>query len=196
MNLAITEITGREVLDSRGNPNVEVEVVLADGTVGRAMVPSGASTGENEAVELRDGVRAIIIGTAQLSCKGESTQKHRVKGTSEVSRENSVRKAEAPTAPSSLAALAGSSSQNQDPQPQPPTQSPKLRTLPPLAALRQEPQFTFRTLTRTPNIADKTRPDAVLLMCCGCSPQTRRNESVRGLRLPNDLALNCAASLV
>ena len=52
---AITHIFGREVFDSRGNPTVEVDVKLQDGTVGRALVPSGASTGENEAVELRDG---------------------------------------------------------------------------------------------------------------------------------------------
>lgn len=48
-------INGREILDSRGNPTVEVEVELSDGIVGRASVPSGASTGEHEAVELRDG---------------------------------------------------------------------------------------------------------------------------------------------
>ena len=53
--LEIEKVHGREVLDSRGNPTVEVEVTLADGTVGRAMVPSGASTGKFEAVELRDG---------------------------------------------------------------------------------------------------------------------------------------------
>ena len=52
---AIIDVYGREVLDSRGNPTVEVEVMLEDGSVGRAMVPSGASTGEFEAVELRDG---------------------------------------------------------------------------------------------------------------------------------------------
>ena len=52
---AIFEVHGRQVLDSRGNPTVEVEVALEDGTVGRAIVPSGASTGEHEAVELRDG---------------------------------------------------------------------------------------------------------------------------------------------
>jgi len=52
---AIVDIVGREVLDSRGNPTVEVDVVLEDGTVGRAIVPSGASTGAHEAVELRDG---------------------------------------------------------------------------------------------------------------------------------------------
>ena len=51
----IVEVVGREVLDSRGNPTVEVEVVLDSGAVGRAIVPSGASTGEHEAVELRDG---------------------------------------------------------------------------------------------------------------------------------------------
>ncbi len=52
---AIVEITGREILDSRGNPTVEVEVMLEDGAQGRAAVPSGASTGAHEAVELRDG---------------------------------------------------------------------------------------------------------------------------------------------
>ena len=52
---AIIDITGREILDSRGNPTVEVEVVLEDGSMGRAGVPSGASTGAHEAVELRDG---------------------------------------------------------------------------------------------------------------------------------------------
>jgi enolase len=52
---AIVDITGREVLDSRGNPTVEVDVLLDDGSLGRAIVPSGASTGAHEAVELRDG---------------------------------------------------------------------------------------------------------------------------------------------
>ena len=52
---AIVDIIGREILDSRGNPTVEVEVALADGSRGRAGVPSGASTGAHEAVELRDG---------------------------------------------------------------------------------------------------------------------------------------------
>ena len=51
----IEHIAGREVLDSRGNPTVEVEVILESGATGRAMVPSGASTGAFEAVELRDG---------------------------------------------------------------------------------------------------------------------------------------------
>ena len=52
---AITDIIGREILDSRGNPTVEVDVILEDGSKGRAAVPSGASTGAHEAVELRDG---------------------------------------------------------------------------------------------------------------------------------------------
>ena len=52
---AITHVTGRQILDSRGNPTVEVDVHLEDGSFGRAAVPSGASTGTREAVELRDG---------------------------------------------------------------------------------------------------------------------------------------------
>ncbi len=51
----IKQVVGREVLDSRGNPTVEVEITLQSGARGRAIVPSGASTGEHEAVELRDG---------------------------------------------------------------------------------------------------------------------------------------------
>jgi len=54
---SIIEVLAREILDSRGNPTVEVEIVLEDGTIGRAAVPSGASTGTHEAVELRDGDR-------------------------------------------------------------------------------------------------------------------------------------------
>ena len=59
---AIIEITAREILDSRGNPTVEVDVALEDGAFGRAAVPSGASTGAHEAVELRDGIRARYHG--------------------------------------------------------------------------------------------------------------------------------------
>ena len=55
MSRRIAEVKSREILDSRGFPTVEVDVYLEDGTVGRAAVPSGASTGEYEAVELRDG---------------------------------------------------------------------------------------------------------------------------------------------
>jgi len=57
---AITKITGREILDSRGNPTVEVDVTLEDGSFGRAAVPSGASTGAHEAVELRDGGKRYL----------------------------------------------------------------------------------------------------------------------------------------
>lgn len=55
--MKISEIRGREILDSRGNPTIEAEVILENGVIGRASVPSGASTGENEALELRDGDR-------------------------------------------------------------------------------------------------------------------------------------------
>jgi enolase len=58
----IIDITAREILDSRGNPTVEVDVVLEDGSMGRAAVPSGASTGAHEAVELRDGDKARYMG--------------------------------------------------------------------------------------------------------------------------------------
>ncbi|HRR26507.1 MAG TPA: phosphopyruvate hydratase, partial [Acidobacteriota bacterium] len=55
-------ISGREILDSRGNPTVEAEVVTEEGFVGRAAVPSGASTGEHEALELRDGDKSRYLG--------------------------------------------------------------------------------------------------------------------------------------
>ncbi|MCE2654104.1 MAG: phosphopyruvate hydratase [Planctomycetaceae bacterium] len=58
----IAHVTGRQVLDSRGNPTVEVDVLLESGHIGRAIVPSGASTGENEAVELRDGDKGVYVG--------------------------------------------------------------------------------------------------------------------------------------
>ncbi len=54
MSLAITAVHAREILDSRGNPTVEVDILLEDGTIGRAAVPSGASTGAHEACEMRD----------------------------------------------------------------------------------------------------------------------------------------------
>jgi enolase len=62
----ISEIRARQVLDSRGNPTVEAEVWLADGSMGRAIVPSGASTGEREAIELRDGDREQYVGKGVL----------------------------------------------------------------------------------------------------------------------------------
>src|SRR5699024_7772727 len=62
----ITDVIAREVLDSRGNPTVEVEVITEAGAFGRAIVPSGASTGEYEAVELRDGDKARYLGKGVL----------------------------------------------------------------------------------------------------------------------------------
>jgi len=63
MDLAnIKEVKAREILDSRGNPTVEVDVLLSDGSLGRAAVPSGASTGVAEAVELRDGDKTRYMG--------------------------------------------------------------------------------------------------------------------------------------
>jgi len=64
---SIVSVAGREVLDSRGNPTVEVEIHLASGAHGRAMVPSGASTGEHEAVELRDGDKGRYVGKGVLT---------------------------------------------------------------------------------------------------------------------------------
>jgi enolase len=64
---AIIKISGREILDSRGNPTVEVDVILADGSHGRSAVPSGASTGEHEAVELRDGNSQRFLGKGVLN---------------------------------------------------------------------------------------------------------------------------------
>ena len=64
---SIGAIHAREILDSRGNPTVEVEVHLNDGTIGRAAVPSGASTGEHEAVELRDGDKDRYMGKGVLT---------------------------------------------------------------------------------------------------------------------------------
>ncbi|MGC5780287.1 phosphopyruvate hydratase [Methylobacterium sp. NFXW15] len=63
---AITNISAREILDSRGNPTVEVDVLLEDGSFGRAAVPSGASTGAHEAVELRDGDKSRFLGKGVL----------------------------------------------------------------------------------------------------------------------------------
>ncbi len=66
MSLTIKNITGREILDSRGNPTVEVDVLLKDGSFGRAAVPSGASTGSYEAIELRDGDKKRYLGKGVL----------------------------------------------------------------------------------------------------------------------------------
>ncbi len=66
MSISIEFIQARQVLDSRGNPTLEADVVLEDGTLGRAMVPSGASTGEHEAVELRDDDKKVYLGKGVL----------------------------------------------------------------------------------------------------------------------------------
>jgi len=63
---SIVYVEAREILDSRGNPTIEVEVELEDGSIGRAAVPSGASTGEHEAVELRDGDKSRYLGKGVL----------------------------------------------------------------------------------------------------------------------------------
>ena len=63
---AIVDIVARQILDSRGNPTVEVDVMLEDGSMGRAAVPSGASTGAHEAVELRDGDKTRYLGKGVL----------------------------------------------------------------------------------------------------------------------------------
>ncbi|HKT50075.1 MAG TPA: phosphopyruvate hydratase [Candidatus Angelobacter sp.] len=70
MDLTIVDIHARQILDSRGNPTVEAEVTLGDGSVGRAAVPSGASTGEHEAVELRDGDSERYMGKSVLTAVG------------------------------------------------------------------------------------------------------------------------------
>jgi enolase len=66
----IIKVVGREILDSRGNPTVEADVHLADGSIGRAAVPSGASTGEHEAVELRDGDKSRYLGKGTRKAAG------------------------------------------------------------------------------------------------------------------------------
>ncbi len=70
MSTKIKSIRGRQILDSRGNPTVEVDVLLESGILGRAAVPSGASTGENEACELRDGDKAVYLGKGVLQAVG------------------------------------------------------------------------------------------------------------------------------
>src|SRR5512136_956868 len=70
MAALIKKILAREILDSRGNPTVEVEATLADGSFGRAAVPSGASTGVYEALELRDGDKSRYLGKGVLKAVG------------------------------------------------------------------------------------------------------------------------------
>ncbi len=72
--MEIVRVIGREILDSRGNPTVEADVWLADGSIGRAAVPSGASTGEHEALELRDGDKSRYLGKGALTAAANINQ--------------------------------------------------------------------------------------------------------------------------
>src|SRR6266478_7642773 len=71
----ISDIKAREILDSRGNPTVEVDVILTSGEMGRAAVPSGASTGEHEAIELRDGDKKRFLGKGVRKAVKNVTEK-------------------------------------------------------------------------------------------------------------------------
>ena len=72
-NILIQNIIAREILDSRGNPTVEVDVILENGILGRASVPSGASTGIYEAWELRDGDAGRYLGKGRLHTSGSDS---------------------------------------------------------------------------------------------------------------------------
>lgn len=76
--IAIDKVIGREIIDSRGNPTVEVDVILENGVLGRAAVPSGASTGENEALELRDGDKNRFGGKGVLKAVDDEGQLIRI----------------------------------------------------------------------------------------------------------------------
>src|SRR5205823_2247231 len=75
LTMTIESIHAREILDSRGNPTLEVEVILADGASGRAAVPSGASTGAHEALELRDGDKKRYLGKGVLKAVANVNEK-------------------------------------------------------------------------------------------------------------------------
>ncbi|MFT5018109.1 MAG: enolase, partial [Limisphaerales bacterium] len=72
---SILDVRARQILDSRGNPTVEVEVLTSDGAIGRAAVPSGASTGKYEAVELRDGDKDVYLGKGVLKAVANVEEK-------------------------------------------------------------------------------------------------------------------------
>ncbi|KAI3604930.1 Enolase (plasmid) [Cupriavidus necator H850] len=74
----IVDIIGREVIDSRGNPTVECDVLLESGVMGRAAVPSGASTGSREAIELRDGDKSRYLGKGVLKAVEHITQQSEI----------------------------------------------------------------------------------------------------------------------
>src|ERR1700756_1661653 len=75
MSTKIARVHGRQVFDSRGNPTVEADVILECGAAGRAAVPSGASTGEHEAVELRDGDKKRLLGKGVQKAVANVTEK-------------------------------------------------------------------------------------------------------------------------
>ena len=75
-HLSIEKVIGREIIDSRGNPTVEAEVYLTDGTVGRGAAPSGASTGEFEALELRDQDKSTLWRKGRFQGSGEYQYRH------------------------------------------------------------------------------------------------------------------------
>ena len=89
MSTKIKNIKAREILDSRGNPTVEVDVILEDGSFGRAAVPSGASTGEHEAVELRDGDKARYMGKGVTKAVGNVNKEiaSKIKGMDALNQE-------------------------------------------------------------------------------------------------------------
>ena len=76
--MKIEKIIGREILDSRGNPTVEVDVILESGFIGRASVPSGASTGEHEALELRDGDKKRYGGKVESQPEEQKKELQRI----------------------------------------------------------------------------------------------------------------------
>ena len=77
MSTKIVAVHGRQILDSRGNPTVEADVRLEGGALGRAAVPSGASTGEHEAIELRDGDKSHYLGKGVLQGGGARQRRDR-----------------------------------------------------------------------------------------------------------------------
>jgi enolase len=81
--MRVKEVRAREILDSRGLPTVEADVVLENGTVGRAAIPSGASTGSREAVELRDGDKERFSGKGVLKAVGHVNKEIRTSSGSE-----------------------------------------------------------------------------------------------------------------
>ena len=89
MSIVIEQVKAREIFDSRGNPTVEADVILSDGTLGRAEVPSGASTGELEAVELRDGGNRLMGKGVSKAVNNVNTEINKaLKGVSPLNQAN------------------------------------------------------------------------------------------------------------